>query len=173
MTSHSCWWKEDPKILELIGRPKGTTPAEIRKATVCRALSRRATPIARPFLALGGQLEIATIRLSVGAAHQRDQAPSTSGRGTAAPPTPGFVLPATPAAVVHASVATLTHVGIGIVRTRPCLPTRSTMHQRPSRCWTWPTVSAATSDRRSPQPRSTSKSQWCEPARFRFVRSRL
>src|ERR1035437_6002621 len=27
----------------------------------------------------------------------------------------------------------------------PCLPTRSMMHQRPARCWTWPTVSAATS----------------------------
>jgi hypothetical protein len=26
----------------------------------------------------------------------------------------------------------------GIMRTRPCFPTRSTMHQRPSRCWTWP-----------------------------------
>ena len=32
-------------------------------------------------------------------------------------------------------LATLTHVGIGTVRTRPCFPTRSTMHQRPSRCW--------------------------------------
>ena len=31
------------------------------------------------------------------------------------------------------------------------------MHHRPSRCWTWPTVSAATSDRRSPQPRSTAR----------------
>src|ERR1035437_3562813 len=50
-----------------------------------------------------------------------------------------------------------THVGIGIVRTRPCFPTRSTMHHRPSRCWTWPTVSAATSDRLSPQPRSTAR----------------
>ena len=43
---------------------------------------------------------------------------------------------ATPAAEVHASVATFTQVGIGIVRTRPCFPTRSTMHHRPSRCWT-------------------------------------
>jgi adenine-specific DNA-methyltransferase len=58
---------------------------------------------------------------------------------------------------VHASCATFTQVGIGIVRTRPCFPTRSTMHHRPSRCWTWPTVSAATSDRRSPQPRSTAR----------------
>src|ERR1022692_3159538 len=49
---------------------------------------------------------------------------------------------ATPAAAVHASVATFTHVGTGIVRTRPCFPTRSTMHHRPSRCWTWPTVRA-------------------------------
>ena len=30
----------------------------------------------------------------------------------------------------------------------------STMPHRPSRCWTWPIVSAATSDRRSRQPRS-------------------
>src|ERR1039457_1821880 len=29
---------------------------------------------------------------------------------------------------------TFTHVGTGIVRTRPCFPTRSTMHHRPSRC---------------------------------------
>ena len=43
---------------------------------------------------------------------------------------------ATAAADVHASIATLTQVGIGIVRTRPCFPTRSTMHHRPSRCWT-------------------------------------
>src|ERR1035437_1271453 len=63
----------------------------------------------------------------------------------------------TPATDVHASIATFTHVGIGTVRTRPCFPTRSTMHHRPSRCWTWGTVSAATSDRRSPQPRSTAR----------------
>ena len=31
------------------------------------------------------------------------------------------------------------------------------MHHRPSHCWTWPTVSAATSDRRSPQPRRTAR----------------
>src|ERR1051326_2768943 len=55
------------------------------------------------------------------------------------------------------SIATLTHVGIGTVRTRPCFPTRSTMHQRPSRCWTWAIVSAATSERRSPQPRSNDR----------------
>ena len=34
---------------------------------------------------------------------------------------------------LQASIATFTHVGIGIVRTRPCFPRRSTMHQRPSR----------------------------------------
>ena len=55
-----------------------------------------------------------------------------------------------PVAAVQASIATFTHVGIGIVRTRPCLPTRSTMHQRSSRCWTCSSVSAATSDRRKP-----------------------
>lgn len=43
--------------------------------------------------------------------------------------------PASAAADVQASIATLTHVGSGAVRTRPWLPTRSTMHQRPSRCW--------------------------------------
>src|SRR5450759_2589550 len=58
---------------------------------------------------------------------------------------------------VHASVATFSPVGTGIVRTRPCFPTRSTMHHRPSRCWMWPTVSAATSDLRSPQPRRTAR----------------
>jgi hypothetical protein len=31
----------------------------------------------------------------------------------------------------------LRHIGIGIVRTRPCSPTRSTMHHRLSRCWMW------------------------------------
>ena len=55
------------------------------------------------------------------------------------------------------SIAALTQVGIGAVRTRPCLPTRSTMHHRPSRCGTCWNVSAATSDRRSPQPRSTAR----------------
>ena len=55
------------------------------------------------------------------------------------------------------SIATFTHVGIGTVRTRPCFPTRSTMHQRPSRCWMCPTVSAATSERRRPQPRRTAR----------------
>jgi hypothetical protein len=39
-----------------------------------------------------------------------------------------------PAALVQASIATFTQVGIGKVRTRPCFPTKSTMHQRPSRC---------------------------------------
>jgi|ERR1700761_5460623 len=35
---------------------------------------------------------------------------------------------------VQASMATFTQVGIGMVRTCPCFPYRSTMHQRPSRC---------------------------------------
>src|ERR1019366_1335769 len=61
----------------------------------------------------------------------------------------------TPAGPVQASIATFTQAGIGTVRTRLCLPTRSTMHHRPSRCWMWPIVSAATSDRRSAQPSST------------------
>ena len=52
-------------------------------------------------------------------------------------------------------MVTFTQVGIGTVRTRPCFPKRSTMHQRPSRCWTCPIVSAATSDRRSPHPSRT------------------
>jgi hypothetical protein len=61
------------------------------------------------------------------------------------------------AAEVQASIAIFVHVGIGIVRmrTRPCLPTRSTMHHRLSRCCMCLSVSAATSDRRSPQPSST------------------
>jgi len=53
------------------------------------------------------------------------------------------------------SSATLTQVGIGIVRTRPCLPIRSTMHQRLSLCWMCLSVSAAASDRRKPQPSRT------------------
>src|ERR1019366_1352098 len=71
----------------------------------------------------------------------------------------GLLAPELAAGIVRVkgSVATFTHVGIGIVLTRPCLPTRSTMHHRPSRCWTWGTVSAATSDRRRPQPRSTAR----------------
>jgi hypothetical protein len=40
----------------------------------------------------------------------------------------------TPASDVHASMAFFAYVGMGIVRTRPCFPTRSTMHQRLSRC---------------------------------------
>jgi len=60
-----------------------------------------------------------------------------------------------PAATVQASMATFTHAGIATVRTWPCFPTRSTMHQRPSRCSTCKNESAATSDRRSPQPRRT------------------
>ena len=45
---------------------------------------------------------------------------------------------------VQASMATFTQTGIGTVRTRPCFPQRSTMHQGPSRCCTWFIVSAAT-----------------------------
>ena len=45
----------------------------------------------------------------------------------------------------------------GAVRTRPCFPTRSTMHQRPSRCWTCANVSAATSEGRNPQPSRTAR----------------
>ena len=63
----------------------------------------------------------------------------------------------TSAADVQTSIATFTQPGIGTVRTRACLPTRSTMHQRPSRCWMCVSVSAATSDRRNPQPRRTAR----------------
>ena len=48
-----------------------------------------------------------------------------------------------------------TQVGTGTVRTRPRLPTRSTMHHRLSGCWMYLSVGTATSDRRSPQPRGT------------------
>jgi hypothetical protein len=41
---------------------------------------------------------------------------------------------ATADAQVQVSMATFTHAGIGAVQTRPCFPTRSTRHQRPSRC---------------------------------------
>jgi len=58
-------------------------------------------------------------------------------------------------AAVHASMATFTHAGIGTVRIRPCFPIRSTMHQRPSRCCTCVIVSAAASNLRRAQPRST------------------
>jgi hypothetical protein len=59
------------------------------------------------------------------------------------------------ARAVHASMASFTHVGIGTVRTRLCFETRSRITHRPSRCCMCPIVSAATSDRRNPQPRST------------------
>jgi hypothetical protein len=65
-----------------------------------------------------------------------------------------------PATNVQASIATFAQVGIGIVRTRPCLPTSSTMHQRLSRCCMCLSVSAPTSDRRSPQLRSTARIAW-------------
>lgn len=48
-------------------------------------------------------------------------------------------------------------LSFGRFGTRPCLPTKSTMHQLPSRWWRWVNVNAATSERRSPQPRSTAK----------------
>ena len=60
----------------------------------------------------------------------------------------------TPASEVHASIAFFVHAGIGIVRTRPCLPTRSTMHQRLSRCWTCFIVRFVSSERRNPHPSS-------------------
>lgn len=56
---------------------------------------------------------------------------------------------------LQASIANLTQVGIGVVRTRPCFPTRSTMHQRPSRCWICANVRPATSERRRPHPSRT------------------
>ena len=62
---------------------------------------------------------------------------------------------ATPAADVHASIANFTQRGIGTVRTRPCLPNRSTMHQRPSNCRRCAKVRAAASDRRRPHPMRT------------------
>lgn len=44
--------------------------------------------------------------------------------------------------------------GIGIVRARACLPARSTVHQRLSRCWTCFILKFASSDRRNPHPSS-------------------
>ncbi len=64
--------------------------------------------------------------------------------------------PSTTRAVpVQASIATLTQTGIGTVRTRLCFPNTWTMPQRLSRCCMCSIVSAATSERRSPQPRRT------------------
>ena len=60
----------------------------------------------------------------------------------------------TPASAVQASIEVFTHEGIGTVRPRPCFPTRSTMHQRQSRCWTCFVVRFASSHRRNPRPRS-------------------
>ena len=59
-----------------------------------------------------------------------------------------------PAAVAQVSSADLAQDGIGTVRTRPCLPTRSTIAQRPSRCATSSKSSPASSPRRSPHPTS-------------------
>ena len=57
-----------------------------------------------------------------------------------------------PAAVAQRSRASLAQDGIGTVRTRPCLPTRSTIAQRPSRCATSGNSSPASSPLRSPHP---------------------
>jgi hypothetical protein len=63
-------------------------------------------------------------RLSLPVAHWRLRSVRFTGRKTWSP--------ATPVAAVHSSVATMTQVGIRVVRTRLCLPTRSTM-QFPTR----------------------------------------
>lgn len=47
--------------------------------------------------------------------------------------------------------ATHEHHSVSYARGRACRM-RSTMHYRLSRCWMWARVSAATSERRSPQP---------------------
>ena len=62
-----------------------------------------------------------------------------------------------PAAAAQLSIAAFVHAGMGTVRTRPFLPTRSTTHQRPSRCWICSKVSRTASSRRSPQPTSTAR----------------
>ena len=49
-------------------------------------------------------------------------------------------------------MALLVQAGIGTVRTRFPLPTRSTSTQRASRCWICSTASSASSSRRNPQP---------------------
>ena len=59
-----------------------------------------------------------------------------------------------PAASHQRSTASLTQAGTGMVRRRPCLPRRSTITQRPSRCWMCSSVSATASPRRRPQPTS-------------------
>ena len=68
----------------------------------------------------------------------RPSAPTRSPRLTERKTRPSAAV----AAVVQASIASLTQFGIGTVRTRPCFPNRSTMHQRPSRCWICANVSA-------------------------------
>ena len=55
-----------------------------------------------------------------------------------------------PAAAAQPSSAVLAQDGIGTVRTRPCLPRRSTIAQRPSRCATSLNSSSASSPLRSP-----------------------
>jgi hypothetical protein len=61
------------------------------------------------------------------------------------------------AAATHTSIAFLTQAGTGTVRFRPRLPRKSTITQRFSRCSTWPTSSATSSDLRNPQPMSTAR----------------
>ena len=51
----------------------------------------------------------------------------------------------------HWSMAAFTQPGIGMLPTRPCLPRRSTITQRPSRCRTSWKCRLATSSRRNPQ----------------------
>jgi hypothetical protein len=52
---------------------------------------------------------------------------------------------ARPAAADHASIAAFAQLGTGMLRTRPCLPRRSTITQRPSRCRMSSNSSRATS----------------------------
>ena len=74
----------------------------------------------RFLVALGQDVEI------VVKAKPRTRSARLTGRNTC----PSVTL----AGPVHASIATSTQAGIGTVRTRPCFPSRSTMHHRPSRC---------------------------------------
>jgi hypothetical protein len=60
----------------------------------------------------------------------------------------------TPAAEIHSSNACFVHCGIGTVRMWPPLPMRSTMAQCPCLVWMSSRSSPASSDRRSPQPKS-------------------
>lgn len=55
-----------------------------------------------------------------------------------------------PALASHCSTAALAQEGMGTVRIRFPFPARSTMHQRPSRCWISSMRSPASSCRRRP-----------------------